>query len=349
MIDNMTFWCIENSIIKHLTKGFFSERCDIFVCFNNERTFKLYNPHNYQPDNYLRIHCVGFGKCLIIHGSLRKWYLSENSLGDTLNDLTQQEYENALELLFSLLKIDHCKREYFNISRIEIGQNILVKESCTEILHRFIGYKSSCYQAAHRRGYKKYESKSLNVTMYNKITEISKEFKKKLIKTSEQDDFLKKNEKKNILRIEFTLKNGHANVKNRLGIGNLDESISNFGLFYSFFWERLHEIQFSNMYNNEPVFDATNKSQKEIFDFVKLFGLYTLGEERMNQMIDVSKDPRNIRQAIKKLHNLSGVRNGCYDKCSLLEDTKQKLMLSMKESEISMSFINNHFKEKDVI
>ena len=55
---------------------------------------------------------MGFGKFLLLKGSLRKWYLAEQS-GDTLTDLTQQEYDNALKLLFSLLEIPDENRKYF--------------------------------------------------------------------------------------------------------------------------------------------------------------------------------------------------------------------------------------------
>ena len=47
MTDNILFWCAEVSVIKHLTKSFFEGQEGLYENFNNEHTFKLYNPDNY--------------------------------------------------------------------------------------------------------------------------------------------------------------------------------------------------------------------------------------------------------------------------------------------------------------
>ena len=212
MIDNITFWCKEISVIRHLTKSFFEEQKDLYENFNNKHTFKLYNPDNYQAKNYMRICSFGFGNFLTVNGSLRKWYLGESSIGDTLNDFTY-EYEDAIKLLLSLLGIKYSKAKYLNIARIEIGINVVVKESCAEILHRIVEYRSARYEPAPRRGYKKFESKGFNLTVYNKVAEISKDFRNKRIKTMDEERFLNENEDKDILRIEFTAKGGSTQVK----------------------------------------------------------------------------------------------------------------------------------------
>ena len=46
MTDNILFWCAEVSVIKHLTKSFFEGQEGLYENFNNEHTFKLYNPDN---------------------------------------------------------------------------------------------------------------------------------------------------------------------------------------------------------------------------------------------------------------------------------------------------------------
>ena len=331
MTDNILFWCAEISVIKHLTKLFFDERKGLYENFNNEHTFKLYNPDNYHSKNYMRITSVGFGKFLTVRGSLRKWYLGEDSIGDTLSDFTY-EYEDAIKLLLSLLGIKYSKAKYLNIARLEIGINVVVSEKCSEVLHRLVGYRSVHYEPAPRKGYKKFESKGFNITVYNKVLEISKDFRKKKIKTEEQKCFLKENDTKNILRIEFTTKGGHTKLKKRLGIGNIEESVSYFGLLYIFFWNSLQDIQFTDMYCNEPILDSKGKTQKEILDFVKLYGIFMLGEERIKEMVDESKNPRNTRQVIKKLENNTRVRYGSYSKKSLMKDVKRQLILSMQKS-----------------
>lgn len=331
MTDNILFWCAEISVIKHLTKRFFEEQKGLYENFNNEHTFKLYNPDNYHAKNYMRISSVGFGKFLTVRGSLRKWYLGEDSIGDTLNDFTY-EYEDAIKLLLSLLGIKYSKAKYLNIARLEIGVNVTASEKCSEILHRLIGYRSVRYEPAPRRGYKKFESKGFNLTMYNKVLEISKDFRKKRIKTEVQKRFLKENESKDILRIEFTAKGGHTKIKKRLGIGTVAESVTHFGLFYIFFWNSLQDIQFTDMYCNEPILDAEGSTQKEIFDFFKLYGVFMLGEERVKEMVDASQKPRNTRSAIKKLQNNTKARYGSYTKESLLKDVRRQLILSMQKS-----------------
>lgn len=327
MTDNILFWCAEISVIKHLTKVFFEEHKGLYENFNNEHTFKLYNPDNYHAKNYMRISSIDFGKFLTVRGSLRKWYLGEDSIGDTLSDFTY-EYEDAIKLLLSLLDIKYSKAKHLNIARIEIGINVVVSEKCSEVLNRFVGYRSVHYQPAFRRAYKKFESKGFNITMYNKVLEISKSFRKKRVKTEEQKHFLKENDNKNILRIEFTAKGSHTKIKNRLGIGTISESITYFGLFYIFFWDSLQDIQFTDMYCNEPIFDAKGRTQKEILDFVKLYGIFMLGEERIKEMEDESENPRNTRQAIKKLRNNTKARYGSYSKESLIK----QIILSMQKS-----------------
>ncbi|KAB5345288.1 hypothetical protein NXX53_11945 [Bacteroides salyersiae] len=331
MTDNILFWCAEVSVIKHLTKSFFEGQEGLYENFNNEHTFKLYNPDNYHAKNYMRVSSVGFGRFLTVRGSLRKWYLGENSIGDTLNDFTH-EYEDAIKLLLSLLGIKYSKAKHLNIARIEIGINVEVSEKCSEVLHRFVGYRSVHYEPALRKSYKKFESKGLNITMYNKVLEISKDFRKKKIKTEEQKRFLKENEGRDILRIEFTAKGGHTKIKNRLGIGTISESVTYFGLLYIFFWDSLQDIQFTDMYCNEPILDAKGKTQKEILDFVKLYGIFMLGEERIKEMVDESKNPRNTRQVIKRLQNNTKARYGSYSKESLMKDVKRQLVLSMQKS-----------------
>lgn len=332
MLDNILFWCADLSVIKHLTKEFFEVRTGLYKNFNNDHTFMLYNPDNFCSKNYMRICCVGFGRFLTVQGSLRKWYLGEGALGDTLKNFTESEYEKALKLLLSLLEIEYSKANQLKIARLEIGINIPVSETCTEILQRLIGYRSSCYEPAPRRGYKKFESKGFNITIYNKVLEISKDFRKKRIKTKEQERFLKENEGKNILRIEFTAKGGHTKIKKRIGIGTVAESVTYFGLFYIFFWDSLQNIQFSDIYCKEPILDAEGKTQKEIIDFIKLYGIFMLGEERIKEMVDVSKSPRNTRQIIKKLHNNKNVRYGSYSKKSLMKDARRQLIISMQKS-----------------
>ena len=168
--------------------------------------------------------------------------------------------------------------------------------------------------------------------MNNKVIEISKKFRKKKIKTEEQKRFLKENEGRDILRIEFTAKGGHTKIKNRLGIGTISESVTYFGLLYIFFWDSLQDIQFTDMYCNEPILDAKGKTQKEILDFVKLYGIFMLGEERIKEMVDESKNPRNTRQVIKRLQNNTKARYGSYSKESLMKDVKRQLVLSMQKS-----------------
>lgn len=57
-----------------------------------------------------------------------------------------------------------------------------------------------------------------------------------------------------------------------------------------------------------------------------------LGEERIKEMVDESKNPRNTRQVIKRLQNNTKARYGSYSKESLMKDVKRQLVLSMQKS-----------------
>lgn len=56
-----------------------------------------------------------------------------------------------------------------------------------------------------------------------------------------------------------------------------------------------------------------------------------LGEERIKEMVDESKNPRNTRQVIKRLQNNTKARYGSYSKESLMKDVKRQLVLSMQK------------------
>lgn len=94
----------------------------------------------------------------------------------------------------------------------------------------------------------------------------------------------------------------------------------------------MQDIQFTDMYCNEPILDAEGRTQKEILDYVKLYGIFMLGEERVKEMIDVSKNPRNTRRVIKILQNNTKTRYGSYSKESLMKDVRRQLILSMQKS-----------------
>ena len=328
----MTIWVDELSAIKHLTQKYLNDRPSLFENFNNRYTFKLYNPDN-MSKNYIKIICI-YGKSLLIQGSLRKWYLADYSVGDTFDDFIQQEYNDALKLVFSLLEIPNEKRKYFYFSRLEIGLNILVSETCEEIMKRFCEYKDARYKKTIPEvGCIKFASKSMSLTIYDKIAEISTNLKK----NANREMFISENKDKNYLRMEFTLKGGRKRVKDRIIIGNLEESVECFNWFFLYFWDEIQKIQFSEIYEIRPIFDTQGEkvSTKKLMDFFKLLGMFDLGSDEVNILAKETNDPQYVRRQVREIQENTPIRFSKYNKISLLADIKKQLTCLMERGDCS--------------
>ena len=342
----MTIKCYNDRITKRFTPEFFEDKPYVEYKGNNDYTFKLYNPEN-KTSCYLTVVCASINKKgeevdFHITGSLRKWWYG----GMSVKDFSKQDFETAINRLFDILEVSKKKKIHFFISSIEIGLNINVKLSCSEIVKRIVEYKNSHYE---RKPYKtgiKYESKKImGIKMYDKVEEIAKKFKDKLKKKPEEEQFLKDYAGKNIMRIEFKIQQ-KANMDKKLSFNNLEDCITYFGLLYFYFWGQIQYIQYSDAYNNMPYMDCKGKSDKEFNDYLRYVGIWYLGIERIEEMTKELKN-RTMRGKIKSFFEKDSYKNptleNCpYDENAFMMDIKRQILYSMKDSKFLKLF-------KDVI
>ena len=336
MIDKICTKCMIKKIYEHLNIDFFSKNASIFKPMGGNfiNTYKLYNPQNYSSGVFLRVEYSD--RCLKIEGSIRKWGLAEHSLKDTLRDLTAQEYESAILLLFLCLNIDKKYMKYFDISYIEIGMNINVKTSCDNILDKINGFRDANYIDRSTVDYKKYKTNFFEATAYDKKGEIAEPLKKKHIKTIEQDTFLKDN--RSFLRVEFKVRGGKARVKDRLGLDNLQETIDCYALFYVFFWENICEIIYNDIESNDFTFDADGMSQKKFREAITFTGANAIGRERINKMASKTEYPRSVRMMIKEILKNSPAKNPPYTMKNFFNGIRIAMYKSMKKSDMMYLF-----------
>ena len=328
MIDYTVLVCNEIPVIKHLTQGFFRDKIEVFERVRNMRyTFRLYNPDN-MTGNHISVESEGFGKCLIIRGSLRKWYFGKKDVRDSFEDFTQPEFDDALKMLFSLLEIPDEMRKFFDISSMEIGLTIPVKETCRVINRMICGYKSSVYKLTYpEEECKKYSTENVSFKVYNKALEISTNIDEK----EKRESFLSSIGKKNYLRMETKIKGGKKAIekrfKKRFTLCNLEDLVSNFEQFYVYFWEDINEsVIVSSTYAQEPIFDPKDKSPGEIMNYYKILGMYHYGEDDTNWMGEQSNDPKEARKSIRNEYKKATFRKGSYNKDSLLEDIEEQIV-----------------------
>jgi len=334
MIDNITLKYYEAKEIKHLTPDFFRSKYDVGIVGINDYTFNLYNSEN-KSSSFLKVVCshidsAGNYVSFRIQGSLRKWWYGDKSV----KDFNKKDFNTAINFLLEFLEVSESQRKFFLISRIEIGLNIFVKVPCSEILSRIVGYKKGKHYSRNTYGDTGivYETKTNrnHVKMYDKVEEIAKDFKKKFLKSFEEDQFLKDYADNNILRIEFSIAT-KSKICDKLGFDNLQDSIDNFDNLFCYYWEQIKGIQFSNAYDSIPIMDFTDKSDKEFTDYLKIVGIYTLKLERVERMVKQLKN-RSMRAKIKKLHESPMITFCSYDQKAFMINIKNQMLLPMYHS-----------------
>lgn len=323
MIDNIRIICKDVEIVSHLTNSYFGKRSSLFERFNNQFTFKMFNPNDFDKSSFMRVESYN-GKFLRIIGSLRKWYFGKHSL----RDFSKNEYEDAVKFMLSLLEIPFAKCNSLYLSKIEVGLNVKVSIPSEEIIRRFTGFKSSCYVKGERQGFRFYETKSLEVIMYDKIREISKDFiHKRHVKTLEEESFLKKYQNKYYLRIEFKIK---KNVLYHLEFNTLEDSIFLFHKLNVYFWRNAKYIFISEIFNDIPLIDFAKCNGKEFTNYLLYLGIYCIGVDRFNEIKN-----RKIRYKYKKLISAPIGRAINYDKILFIKEVNKQLVSTMKSIPIA--------------
>lgn len=343
MYDNMKIRCnayylpdikIDNLVEK---KGIFEET-------RGQNYYKLFNPDNL-TGNYLKITLPKKQDdypTLKIEGSIRKWYL-----GNTINDLSKFEYEDAWRQVFNLLEISQCKIQYFNIAKAEIGLNVAVKKPCYEIERVILGYKSNCYINKSTKGEGcKFKAKHFSIKIYNKVEEIIAPFKNKRIKTSEEKAILKESENKNILRIEFTISGGKSKIYDKLHYCTLADSIIHFDSSYIFFWNSLLDLQFDMNWGDDLIFNPEGKTIKELKDFLLIASIHRESLETIKQWSKKMKHSRKVLYSIQNLLRNNSFADNNYGKKEFFHDIKIQMIYSMQKSKCIIGNVKKLVRRK---
>jgi hypothetical protein len=262
-----------------------------------------------------------------ISGSIRKWWFGDKSL----EDFAKFEYEKAINYLFDILDIPKCDWKYFTISGIEVGKNISIKVPCFVVKESTARFKNSCYEMSSYKTGIRFQSKSKKFVakIYDKVEEISKDFKRKRIREPEENKFLKEHGDKNILRVEYTVSGGKNNVSEQLGFNNIEESIIHFENLYDFFMECSRHFQFCS--NVIPTFDARGKKDSEFIDFAIKVLTHVFGIAKVDRMAGQLKY-RKMRVRIKRVQENTFGEIGLYGKLAFLHDVQRALLYSMQKS-----------------
>lgn len=118
---------------------------------------------------------------LSIDGSIRKWYFGKN----TRKDLNYKEFIECIEIIES--KIGFKKGEIWlksNITKLEIGVTLLLKDFTIDILNCFVKYKEAKRDISHVTTLY-FKQTNYELKFYDKYLEIHKKDKKKLMKYNE--------------------------------------------------------------------------------------------------------------------------------------------------------------------
>ena len=86
--------------------------------------------------------------------------------------------------------------------------------------------------------------------------------------------------------------------------------MDHFNDLYLYFWENIQELQFSEIYNQIPVFDSENKSDKEMNDYFRIVGIYTHGSNNSVELPEAYKKYGSPAIGWNSLDKLSDIING---------------------------------------
>ena len=291
MVDNAVFKCYDANVYRHLIYGTFVDKSTWLKRQNGK--LKLSNGKSDDNAHELTIEFGYHDDWMQIYGSIRKWYYGAVSL----DDLTKKDLKKAWQKVAARLGISFDSLRTFEISRVEIGQNVPLDMICSEMIHRIRGFRSGCYELNDSRPTcRKYVTKFYNAKCYDKIAEINEKNRNILIKDPEM------HRGKNILRIEFTLKGGRRRILARLKVGTLGGLIDEYNSIVNHFWRSCHKFFFDNI-GRRPSFRPKRGSMKELTDFFTILGLSTLSSTELDGHIQRLKKEaqRDFRKRLREL------------------------------------------------
>ena len=175
MVDNMTAKTYDLRVVSHINDTFVEARPDFFKR-KKPNCYQISNGMNGGNKAYMTIQftCGYYNECKI-YGSIRKWYLGKLSV----NDLSRDEYEEAINLLAKRLEIPTEVFQRFTISKLEVGLNGKITYDSTYVKTQIIGFRSKPYKLLDGEGYRQFSttSKNLAAKIYDKKAEIRSKIK----------------------------------------------------------------------------------------------------------------------------------------------------------------------------
>lgn len=242
MVDNFTARTYDKGIISAIHNYVLKSQSSLFK-IKSPNCYLLSNGMNGGNESYMSIEIrQGHYSDCRINGSIRKWY--HGALSD--KDLRKEEFLEAINLLEKRIGLPQKGVYTFVISRIEVGLNAKTKYDSTYVKSQIIGFKRSSYKIGDFEGYRRFSTKYKDKTakIYDKKNEIRKNIG--LIKDIDEMQFIKQSQKLNILRVEFVVARGKANVKREIGIENIGDIVRHYPKLLVFFLRQIKLFQFKD-------------------------------------------------------------------------------------------------------
>lgn len=204
--------------------------------------FKKYILHSPLKDNpaYLEVKYDKYRGIVKIIGSVRKWYLGMFSL----EDLTAEEFQEAIERIAELLSIDYEKILEGTITKCEIGMNIRTRIPADKVNEVIRNYKRFKY---YRYAYETvgFLSDNSNLKLYDKCTELISRFGKFDKEKKAKNRFKRLKELGiYIYRIEVTLTDSRSfELAGMKDLSNIEGLINNYPALIQFWVNECSKIE----------------------------------------------------------------------------------------------------------
>ena len=259
MVDNITLKCCDKEVYHHLCYGTFVEKS---YWINGKWYNKLVLENGKSGDDAHDLIIEFYEDFMKIYGSIRKWYYGATSL----DDLTKTDLEKAWRKVAKRLGISFDTLRTFEISEIEMGLNVPVDMTCTEMIHRIRGFRSKCYKLKESSSEcREFVSGCHTAKICNGIDEMNGNV---LIR-------------RNILRVAFLSGDGRRSVLGRLKVGTLGELFDGYYIrAVNYFWRSCREFLFDTL-GQRPSFRPKRGNLKELTDFILMLGLASLSHTEL--------------------------------------------------------------------
>jgi hypothetical protein len=331
MPDNCNFISHDVEVFKHLDEVFFAKRMNILHESKKFKKTYLFNNSKAGVDNhYLSIYIDHEKSFLSIKGSIRKWYYGLTSL----NDLTKNDFYQAVKRISECLEIPLYKVFQFEIYSIEIGLNIRINVDLDLVLKQAYKFRGLKRQEKPFDNYISFTNSDQMLTMYGKkkqiLAEIEEPNKKKWTTKYQRENVKYKFRDNNIIRIEYKVFGGKFNINQKLKIENLGQLITNYKRIYLLYWDIVQDIEFKNDDDSLIEFRPKQGYGKELNDYIGLCFLQIFGVDGMNSLINKLKSSsrRQMRMILKKrIKKLNEINQQTILHSALLNSIKRELVI----------------------